>query len=169
MAEEPDAVLYDTLDPTAIDPLSEIERTGAAESTESEVPKFDDRYVEPLQGMLFLGALKTRFSYCGHDFVIRTLVTGEYAEIAVVAQRYVGTNFEGKAYQAATVAACLVSVDGKDLPVMPVSNDQSNVSARFDYIMRRWHPPIVDYVFSRFYELEAKVRELIDELGKPSG
>jgi len=64
----------------------------------------------------------------GHRFVIRTHV-GEYAEIGG-RRRYRDTDFAAKAYQAATVAACIISVDGKDLPVMPISNGRTTPTLR---------------------------------------
>src|SRR5882757_1926480 len=169
----PDKAMYDTLDPTLVAPLSGLESGDevAPAPTETEIPRFDDRYRDDLNGLLFLGALKKSFEWMGHRFVIRTLNVGEYAEIAVAAGRYRDTDFAAKAYQAATVAACIISVDGKDLPVMPISNGENdtNIAARFEYVMYRWFAPTIDYVFTQFYELESTVRELIDELGKPSG
>lgn len=171
--EQPDAARYDVLDPTLTQPLTDVE-LHPEEHTEDEdeaPPHFDDRYKDGLHGLLFLGALQKKFSWLGHTFVIKTLTVGEYAEIAVVAARYRDTDFAARAYQAATVAACLVSVDGKDLPVVPLSNEDNdtNINARFDYVIKRWFPPITDRVFTEFYELEVKQKEILDELGKASG
>lgn len=169
--QEPDAAVYDSDDPAARKPLTatEVDPTRKPEPEEPRPVEFDPRYREPLHGMLYLGAMKSRFHWLGHDFVIRTLTIAEYAEVALAAARYRDTDFAAKAYQAAVVAACLISVDGKDLPVVPVSADETDVVARVDYIMGRWFPPITDYVFAKFYELEVEVRDLLDAMGKVSG
>jgi hypothetical protein len=170
--ESPDAAMYDRWDPTESSPLSTAEKgLGAPQPEADTAPRFDDRYKEPLTGLLFLGALKKNFTWLSHTFTIRTLTIGEYAEIGVVAARYRETDFAAKAYQAATVAACLISVDGKPLPVMPVTNgmDDTNLQAKFDYVLNRWFSPVTDVVFTEFLELESRLRELLDELGKPSG
>jgi hypothetical protein len=168
----PDAALYDTWDPTQSAPLSTEEMgLGAPASTPTELPQFDERHKEALNGLLFLGALKKSFDWLGHTFAIRTITIGEVAEIGVIASRYRDTDFIAKAYQAATVAACLISVDGKPLPVMPVTNapDDTNLQAKFDYVLRRWFAPVTDVVFTEFLELEARSRDLLEELGKASG
>jgi len=170
--ESPDAALYDTWDPTQSAPLSTEEMgLGAPSSEPTELPQFDERYKEDLNGLLFLGALKKSFTWLGHTFVIRTITIGEIADIGVIAAKYRDTDFNAKAYQAATVAACLVSVDGKPLPVMPITNapEDSNLQAKFDYVLRRWFAPVTDVVFTEFLELEARARDLLEELGKASG
>lgn len=165
----PDQAMYDTLDPTLTAPLAETERDGTSASSETPIPRFDDKYKDPLHGLLFIGALKKKFSWLGHEFVIKTLHNRDYGDVALCASPYRETEFFGKAYQTATVAACIISVDGQPLPTMPVLNTQTEIQAKFDYVMDRWHSPVIDYVFTQFWELESVVRELIDELGKPSG
>lgn len=170
--EQPgETAVYAAYDPTEQDPLTDAETSPETPAPEPAEPSFDERYREDLHGLLFLGALLKKFSWLGHDFVIRTLQTGEYAEVALVAARYRDTDFAARAYQAATVAACLVSVDGQDLPVMPLTNEpnDTNINARFEYVIKRWFPPVMDRVYTEFYELEVRQRQVLEEMGKRSG
>jgi hypothetical protein len=163
-----ESALYDTFDPRVIHPRS-AEDLQQHESTLSAEPAFDPRYAEDLTGLLFLGALKKQFDWMNHSFVVRTLLQGEYAEIGVVAARYRDTDFAAKAYQCAVVAACLVSVDGKDLPVVPTGSETTGLEEKFRYLLYHWFPFTIDAVYTEFLELEARTAEVLNEMGKASG
>jgi hypothetical protein len=170
--EAPDAAVYDTLDPTLDQPLTPQERRPSVPAEEDDTPAhFDDRHKDDLHGLLYLGALKKKFTWLGHTFVIRTIPVGDIAEIAVVASRYRDTDFAAKAYQAATVAACLITVDGRELPTIPITNnvDDTLIQAKFDYVMNRWFSPTIDRVFTEYWELEVKQKEILEAMGKASG
>lgn len=142
----------------------------AEEAPSKPLPTFDPKWRDPLTGLLFLGALKEEFEWVGHRFTVRTLNNLELADVALVAARYKDTDYSAKAYQCAVVAACITAVDGKPLPTMPLDNQEtSDVSAKFDYIMARWFPTTIDVVFTHYYDLEIKVREVLDAMGKASG
>lgn len=131
---------------------------------------FDPRMKEPFEGLMFVGSLSKRFTWAGHRFEIRTLMTEEILEVGMVHRPYVGTLAEMKAYQAATVAACLVSVDDKPLPT-PITNDPDDtlLGVRFSYVIRKWSPLVMDVVYSQYLALEQKVNEVLVAMGKASG
>lgn len=134
------------------------------------VPEFDARWREEFTGLLYLGALSSEFTWLGHHFVVRTLTTGELAEVALAAKRYEGTDGAYKAYQAAVVAAAVVSVDGQAMP-SPLTTDPRDTPFlnRYRYVMRSWYPPVLDAVYQRYFDLEIKVREVIEAMGNRSG
>jgi hypothetical protein len=148
--------------------------SGQEESSGGEAadppPEFDERYRDEFTGVMFIGALKDSFTWLGHTFKIRTLKTDEFVEIGLLVKPYEGTASEIKALQAATVAGCVLSVDGRPLP-QAISSDpsQTDLSLRFEYVMKHWYAPTLDVVYERYYILELRVRELLDAMGNRSG
>ena len=140
------------------------------EQPEEPLPKFDPRYVEEFRGLIYVGALTDTFTWLGHRFVIRTLTTGELAEVALAVKVYDGSDAVMKVYQAAVVAACVTSVDGQPMPI-PLTNgaDDTSFINKFNYVMRCWFPPVLDVVYERYYGLEIKVRQVIAAMGNPTG
>ncbi len=152
-------------------PEEEGAQGGKPEAEEQDpLPEFDPRYRDELTGLIFLGALTDEFSWLGHDFKIRTLTTGELAEVALIAKPYAGSEAALKAWQAAIVAACMISVDGKAITV-PLTNevDDTMVRAKFRYVMDKWFPPVLDVVYQRYVALEYTVRDVLEAMGKASG
>ena len=74
-----------------------------------------------------------------------------------------------KAYQAALVAACVVSVDGRPMP-LPITNEPSDtpLANRFRYVMRSWFPPLLDGIYEQYLLLEERVARVLDAMGKAS-
>ena len=140
------------------------------EQPEEPLPKFDPRHSEEFRGLLYVGALTDTFTWLGHTFVIRTLTTGELAEVALAVKVYDGSDAVLKVYQAAVVAACVISVDGQSMPI-PLTNDIGDTSFinKYRYVMRSWFPPVLDVVYERYYMLEIKVRQVIEAMGNPIG
>lgn len=144
--------------------------TPSPEPEQPPLPEFDPKYLDEFRGLMYVGALKDTFRWMGHTFVIRTLTTGELAEVALAAKPYAGSDALLKAYQSAVVAACVVSVDGQPLP-MPITNDaaDSGLTNAFNYVMAHWFPPTIDVIYERYYALEITVRNVLDAMGKVSG
>ncbi len=132
---------------------------------EDKEVRFDPRYVEEFEGLLFVGSLRKRFRWMGHEFVIRTLTTNETLEVALIQKPYLGTLGEIKAYQAAVVAACIVTVDGNPPPI-PVTDDGNDLEARFFYVVNHWQPIIIDMIYGQLMMLEQKVNEVLVAMGK---
>ena len=103
----------------------------------------------------------------GHKFRIKTIDTDTYLKASQYAKRYENTLGDMKAYQAAIVAACLVSVDGKPLPV-PVLSGQDDFDARVFFCgkMFSW---TLEAIYLQFCVLENTVAQVIENLGKVSG
>src|SRR5690606_3529884 len=121
-------------------------------------------------GLLYIGRLTDDFYWLGHHFVIRTLTMGEIIEVGLLHKEYAGSLADVKAYQAAVVAGCVVSVDGKPLP-MPLTNDPQDTELinKFQYVLRSWYPPTLDVVYERYLLLEARANQVIEAMGKAQG
>lgn len=148
---------------------------GAASSEEGEdgeppLPQFDPRYREAFEGLLYLGRLEETFRMWGHTFVIRTLTTEQLAEIGQIVKPYDGTRTGNAVYQAAVVAASVVSVDGRALPSGITVDDSSDLAAvRFPYVMKQWMPPVREAVYNRTFALELQSRKVLAAMGEASG
>ena len=142
----------------------------AGDTDPDPLPEFDARYQEEFEGLLYIGALTKTFTWLGHEFHIRTLTTGELAEVALAAKPYDDSEASMKAYQTGVVAASIVTVDGKPLPA-PITTDPGDTPFlnRFRYVHNRWFPPVIDAVYEQCFGLEIKVREVIEAMGNRSG
>ena len=120
----------------------------------SELPAFDRRYSEAFQGLTYVGSLTHRFDWLGHEFVIRTLGVDEQL-----------------AYAAAVVAMAVVTVDGEELP-SPIGEDQLLAEwahKRFGYVKANWFQPTINFVWQEYLQLEDKVAQVIEAMGKAFG
>lgn len=139
------------------------------------LPSFDMRHADDLEGLVFLGALQAKFSWVGHDFIIRTLTQDEIMTSALVIKPFMGSLGEPKAYSTAIAAMCIVSVDGRELPIPieqrpgPNGLEMAWAQVRFDYVKRNWFASTVDKVYSEFLDLEAVVGEVIQAMGELYG
>lgn len=137
---------------------------------EEPLPEFDPRHRQDFEGLLYLGRLQETFRLWGHTFVIKTLTTEEVAEIGLIIKPYDGTSGFNAAYQAAVVAACVVSVDGKELPKsIEVGGLDELRNVRFPYVLKNWMPPVREEVWNRYFNLELRSRRVLDALGEASG
>lgn len=134
----------------------------------AKAKEFDARHRERLTGLLFLGRLEDEFEWLGHKFVIRTRTAGEQIEAGLITQPTVGTRMEMKAWQCATVAAGVMSVDGAAI-VTPLRADLDvPLRERYNEVLR-WYQPVVDQVYERVLALEIEARELVDAMGEAYG
>lgn len=155
--------------PTEPQPTAQTEESDS-EGADEAPEEFDPKVRMDFEGLLYLGKLERQFDWLGHRFVIRTLRTGDLLEVGMLASRYQGTMADAKAYQTAIVAACVVSVDGKSLP-LPLTNEEGDTKLRnaFDYIRRSWFPPTLDAVYQEFLLLEQRVDAVIQAMAKAHG
>ena len=160
---------YAAFDATEIDPeptSSEVDEDTTSEEVQRELPDFDPRYRDEFDGLLFIGALTSTFRWFHHDFEIRTLRTDELLRVALAIKPYEGSMGDAKAYQAAITAACLVSIDGQPLPLPMDSTDPDTVFRyRFDWVLRKYFPPMLDIVYEEYLSLETKVARVLAEAG----
>mgnify|MGYP006328321921 CR=1 FL=1 len=127
---------------------------------------FPDEFKKPFEGLLYIGKLSDTFDWLGHRFVIRTLVTDEVLEVGLVSSRYTGSAGESWAYMTATVAACLVTIDGQPLPFPIIDTGASQVEQRFNWVRQRMYQPAIEKIYERFLVLQTKVDSVIEAMGK---
>lgn len=164
LPSEEDFAPFDPREPSSNQPRTTVDEV----SDDPPAPEFDPRFREEFEGLLFVGSLRKRFRWMGHEFVIRTLVTEELLEVALVSKPYQGSLGEIKAYQSAVVAASILSVDGKPPPI-PITDEMSDVEARFQYVIRHWQPVVIDMIYGQVMDLEAKVTAVLASMGKAGG
>jgi len=143
----------------------------AGDAPAETLPAFDPRHSVEFDGLLYLGALSKDFGWLGHRFLIRTLRTDELINVALVVKSYAGSDGYDKAYQAATTGACVMTVDGKPIPVVPLAEGDplAIMHQRTDWVMRHWFPPVLDRVYDEYIRLELVVRAVLEDMGKASG
>lgn len=134
------------------------------------IPEFDPKHRQPFLGLLYVGSLVESFSLYGHDFVISTPTQTELLQIGQVIEPFAMTPTVEVAYQTARVAAYLVSIDGQKLPE-PVLNDPKETALhdRFRWVSDNIRRPVIDKIFDRCLELDNKVKEALEAMGKASG
>ena len=132
--------------------------------------EFDPKHKLDFEGLLYIGYLTHEFMWMGHRFKIRTITTNEYLEVALLHNRYKDTIGDVRAYTAAVVAACVVTVDNKAIP-LPIERRavQSEVEYAFRYIIDHWYPWVIDAVYEQFRGLEGRVESVMEQMGKVSG
>lgn len=130
---------------------------------------FDERYREDFEGLMFIGALTSRFSFLGHEFVIRTLTVDELLAAGKLTKEFEDTIGAARAYATAMVALTIVSVDGTGMP-SPIGEEPGNdykwAYERFDYAKARWYPWVVDYIYDKYLLLEERTRQVLEEMTK---
>jgi hypothetical protein len=162
---------YEGMDFEPADPLEQAHipqgtPQGTGKDTEPEPVGFDPRYREDFEGLTFIGALQTRFSFLGHKIVMRTLTTHELLAVGMIMKEFRDTAGEMTAYATAMVALSLVSVDGRGLAI-PLSDEGQEYDwafIRFHHIAARWHAPVIDGLYERYLLLEGRVNQVLDEM-----
>ena len=152
------------------EPQEAPQGSGEEPDDEAPLPEFDPKHREAFTGLLYLGRLQETISLFGHTFVIKTLTTEELAEIGLIVKRYSGTNAENAVYQAAVVAASVVSVDGQPLPgAITVDASEELTTVKFPYVLRNWLPPVREALYNKSFGLELTVRRVLASMGEASG
>lgn len=149
--------------PTAPDISAEEDGQGQP----AALPEFDERYREPFEGLLFVGAVTKRFTWVGHQFEIRTLRASEMIEVGLLHKEYIGTLGDTKAMQCAMIAAMTVTIDGKRL-AEPLAEGESALRRRFDQVAE-WTQWTIDAVYEEYRLLEDSVDKVIAAMGEAQG
>ena len=139
---------------TAEEPVAIEEELEGVEEVEEETSKagFPEQYMEPLRGLLFLGSLSKNIRYAGHDFLIETLTEAMVLKVGQYMSEYKGTFSEAEARKVFTVAACVKAVDGYSIAT-PIMDGQELYGDKVKVVMK-WYPPVVDFVYKAYRELE---------------
>lgn len=157
-------------DPTALGQPEEDAPGTLRDEEGNLLPSFDPKHAEPFQGLLYLGALQTEFTWVGHTFSIRTLRDGEKLAIAQIIKQYADTMGGDRAYGAAVAAMCILSVDGEELPI-PIGESKKAYEwglQRFNYVVNNWFSTTVNKVFNEYLALEDKALQVVEAMGKAS-
>ena len=156
---------YDATDEVHDEPLGDSSMVGV-DSVDKEDSKagFPDEFIEPMRGLLFLGCLSKNVLYAGHDFLIETLNEGDVLRVGQLMSDYRGTLAESEAKKVFIVAAAVKAVDGYRL-FQPYSDGQDSIYEASKTVMK-WYPPVVDYIYRRYLELEATKFEVANALKK---
>jgi hypothetical protein len=137
----------------------------------TELPQFDQKYAQPFTGLAYLGALTDKFSWLGHEFVIRTLGPDEQLAISLVVKPWVGSQGEQLAYMTAVAAMATVSADGTELPT-PYGEDSKLAEwaeRRFAFVKANWFDYTIGEVFEKYLSLEDTARQVVVAMGKAFG
>ena len=125
---------------------------------------FPVEYVEPLRGLLFLGAVEEEFEFAGHKFLMRTLKEGEVLRIGQLIKAYKDTTVELEAQRMFTVAAAIVSVDGEPL-VQDYKEDYDLIYEKAN-VVKTWYPSVVVYLYAQYIDMERGASEVANALKK---
>lgn len=128
-----------------------------------EYTAFDERWVRPFEGLLYLGKLDGTVEIPGHSFVVRTLTSGEKIEISRITQTLEESIGYGRAYRAAVVAAGCELADG--MPLLVKDRNISVIRQRYEYIITNWYDPVIDLLYEKINALEGQVIEILREMG----
>jgi hypothetical protein len=135
-----------------------------AESTDPWA-KFDPRFRNDVDGLIYLGQLNETVSFCGHLFVLRTLKPREIAAIAKAIEPWQTTIDFTNVYNNAHVGMALVAIDGDSSFLPQVDPDlETFARIRLEYVTERWPQPLLNYLFSKYRGLEVEAATAIEAL-----
>jgi hypothetical protein len=140
---------------------------GKDQAADEPLPEFPAKHRDALEGLLYIGYLEDSFDWLAHHFKIRTLRVDELLDVALLHREYANSLGDVKAYQTILVAACVMSIDRKPLPI-PMGETESELEAKFA-VARRWFPWTIDAIYDKYMALEATAKEIIDSMGKALG
>jgi len=155
--------------PSSTAPGADQEPQSAADETAGMVVPFDRRYAVPFEGLVYLGALTTEFSWWGHHFVIRTLGKDDELAVPLVIKPWRGLLGEESAMATCMAGLCVVTVDGKELPI-PLGGEDPLAWAhqRFEYAKANWFDVVINKIYNELLVLEGRSREVIEAMEKAS-
>ena len=115
---------------------------------------------EETYGLIYRGFLTSEIKIGVHKIAIRTLRIGEELEAALLAAKYRESVEYPRALATAQVAACITSVDGKQLLEERLGPQDEKLEAKFQYIQQNWYWPTIHAVHSEYMRL---VQEMLDK------
>lgn len=132
---------------------------------ESEaISTFPDAWKEEFEGLLFLGYLQSEVTQIPfHKFVVKTLTINEKIEVSLITKPYLDSVGFNRAWKAATVAAGLVSVDGR--PLIASSKNINSLKQKFDYVTENWYDVVVELLYDEIQRIEDRSVIVLGELG----
>jgi hypothetical protein len=134
------------------------------EDQENNIDTFPDAWKDEFEGLLFLGYLQSEVTQIPfHKFVVRTLTINEKIEISLLTKPYLDSVGFNRAWKSATVAAGLVSVDGR--PLISSNKTVNSLQQKYDYVTQNWYDVVVELLYEEIQKLEDKAIIVLGELG----
>jgi len=141
-----------------------VDEDGFELEEDDELPSsFDPKYRAAFNGLAYLGHLEAEVNIPYHNFVVRTLTTGEKIKITEMLGHLEPYQGYGRAHRAAVAAAGLLLVDGQ--PLLVGSRKIDALSQKYQYIIDNWHDYVIESIYLKINELEGQVLEILKELG----
>jgi hypothetical protein len=127
--------------------------------------EFDARYKTDIDGLIWLGFLTDTFMVYGHTYTIKTLTRGERLAVTLAVKEYESTLGAVMALEAATVAACLLMIDGT--PIYPGADPNDpplpRIIQSFNLICS-WHDPLIAKIYEKYSQLQLRQIQAFFEL-----
>lgn len=134
-------------------------------SVPSPFDAFPTAVREDLDGLLWLGFIEERFSFCGHTFTVRTLRGDEELLAGLAMKDYIETLGQAKAHVWSTVALALTEVDGStDFCPQASTSKQEYAHARFRWATSHWYWPVALYIYNKYTDLLRRQNEALEAL-----
>jgi len=143
------------LDADLLYTLDNDEETGALLVNAVEADEFDPRHSNDVEGLLFLGKLTHNAEIFGHSFILKTLTRGERLATSLIVKEYEGTLGEADALQTATVAASILTVDGRP-PSFALTPEENSPLARIRAnfaVVTTYYDPIIETLWAEYGNL----------------
>jgi hypothetical protein len=134
-------------------------------SIEDLLAEFDPRWMDEMEGLLFVGRVTHQFNLAGHRITIATPEAMDSLKVALLIKDYQDTAGALRALTIAAVATCLVKVDNHELPRGIMADGSDDMQTRFDWVSRL-HTSVIDGIYREYENLEVRVNEAIQSLGK---
>ena len=146
------------------------ENTPEPQSTVFDIDEHLSEVTDDVRSLITVGYVEQTYHFGGHSFLLAT--PKHAAEIAVmqIISEYDGAMAQGKALQAAQIAAALKLVDGRELYV-PLAKDESPaiyVRKQFHEISNNWHEPLIEVVHDFWRDLKMRQAEAVADLTSKS-
>jgi hypothetical protein len=127
--------------------------------------EFDPRWTDEMEGLLYVGRVTHQFNLAGHRVTIATPEAMDSLKVALLIKDYQDTAGSLRALTIAAVATCLVKIDGHELPRGIMADGSDDMQTRFDWVARL-HTSVIDGIYREYEDLEVKVNDAIQSLGK---
>lgn len=126
---------------------------------------FDPRWADEMEGLLYVGRVTHVFNFGGHRITIATPEAQDSLRAALLIKQYQDTAGALRALTLAALATCLVKVDGHVLPRGIMADGSDDLEARYNWVSKL-HTTVIDGIYREYEDLEVRVAEAIEALGK---
>lgn len=157
----------------------EVERVRVASPEQEEaaaaakgdpVTELTDEERKWFDTLLTVGRRAKTISVCGHSVVIQNLNTDDDLRIGLFCKDFQGAvPADARAYQVATCAAGIRSIDGQPLYQPLGDTDPQEIFDQKLARLRNYYPVVITQIYREILALDGEFIELAQKLGKPVG